>query len=346
MGYQKKLIVVLCLLLMVLMTSLTACKGSMNSTSEGDTPDIVESMPIGVDKNIGTDSSVFDRLEIMLPAGMERYRVSNLQEVIKINDATIGGIFLLECDEAIFEDVLNYSDSLKPLVIQAMENVGAKDITWHMGETSRYGLHEYNIGNEETEYIAYVVRGYTACYVFWFDREQISYEKEIEIMQSVYSEDIAEDLNKVSSEAYMTAIGEKIDAGEYRFEVDLPESIAKSATTDNGALFYLNDQVIGGYKIVHFEKGILPAVQENSGLIVERLREYMMDQIDLSDFNGDITDDALITAVFTNGSDEYTLFILSYGQIGTQYVIWLDTEILDQATIDSIMWGARLVKNE
>lgn len=190
-----------------------------------------------------------------------------------------------------------------------------------------------------------VVRGYSACYVFWFDREQISYEKEIEIMQSVCSEDIAEDLNKVSSEAYMTAIGEKIDAGEYLFEVDLPDGVAKESVTDDGALFYMNGQLIGGYKTVHFEKGILPAVQDNRDLIVERLKEYMMDQIDLSEFNGEITDEALITAVFTNGSAEYTHFILSYGQVGTQYVIWLDTATLDQATIDSVLWGAHLVKN-
>ena len=71
----------------------------------------------------------------------------------------------------------------------------------------------------------------------------------------------------------------------------------------------------------------------------------MMDQIDLSEFNGEITDEALITAVFTNGSAEYTHFILSYGQVGTQYVIWLDTATLDQATIDSVLWGAHLVKN-
>lgn len=346
MNHQRKFIVILCLILLVVMTFMTACKGSMSSENEGSVADFPEAMATGADESTAGVSSVLDNLEITLPAGMERSRISDSQEFIKINNATIGGILLLECDEAIFADVLNYSDSLTPLVVQAMENMGVTDITWHMGETSLYGLQEYNLGNEESEYIAYVVRGYSACYVLWFDREQISYEKEIEIMQSVYSEDIADDLNKISSEAYMTAIGEKIDAGEYRFEVDLPENVTQGSTTDNSALFYLNNQVIGGYKIVHFEKGILPAVQENSDLIVERLKEYMLDQIDLSDFNGEITDEALITAVFTNGIDEHTLFILSYGQVGTQYVIWLDTAILDQATIDSIMWGARLVKNE
>lgn len=342
---KKMFSLILCLILLVVMTTtfMTACKESTSSENEGAATDFSDS--IGADESTTETFNVLDNLEIMLPAGMERNRISESQEIIKINDATIGGIFLLECDDAIFADVLNYSDSLTPLVVQAMEDVGVKEITWHMGETSLYGLQEYNLGNEESEYIAYVVRGYSACYVFWFDREQISYEKETEIMQSVCSEDIAEELNKVSSEAYMTAIGEKIDAGEYQFEVDLPEGVAQESVTDDGALFYIDGQVIGGYKTVHFEKGILPAVQENGGLIVERLKEYMRDQIDLSEFNGEITDEALITVAFTNGSDEYTLFILSYGQVGTQYVIWLDTANLNQTTVDSIMWGAHLVKN-
>jgi hypothetical protein len=92
------------------------------------------------------------------------------------------------------------------------------------------------------------------------------------------------------------------------------------------------------------EKGILPAVNDNEELILARLKEYLMDQIDLSNYSGKITDQALITAVFTSDNVEYTLFILSYGQIGTQYVIWLDTATLEQDTVDSIMWGAQLVK--
>ena len=96
---------------------------------------------------------------------------------------------------------------------------------------------------------------------------------------------------------------------------------------------------------MHFEKGILPAVHDNRNLIVERLREYVKDQIDLSGFDGKITDESLITAVFTSENEEYSHFILPYGQIGTQYDVWLDTKSLVQATVDTILMGAGLVKN-
>ena len=71
----------------------------------------------------------------------------------------------------------------------------------------------------------------------------------------------------------------------------------------------------------------------------------MKDQIDLSGFDGEITDESLITAVFTSENEEYSHFILPYGQIGTQYDVWLDTKSLDQATVDTILMGAGLVKN-
>ena len=343
MKHFKKCIPALCLILLIAATLMTACKGSANPVVEKDSP---ESIPTEVNESTTGAFNVLDSLEITLPAGMERTRISDSQEVIQTNNTTIGGIFLLECDNSIFDDVLNFSDSLMPLVFQAMEDIVPKSITWHMEESSLYGLYEYNWGNEDgSEYIAYVVRGYSACYVFWFDRGQISDENETAIMQSIRSEDITDDLNKISSEDYMTAMGEKVDSGEYRFAVSLPEGFTQEPTADDGALFYRNGQMIGGYKTVHFEKGILPAVQDNRDLIVERLREYVKDQINLSGFDGKITDESLITAVFKSGNEEYSHFILPYGQVGTQYDIWLDTKNLDQSTVDTILMGAGLVKN-
>lgn len=343
MKQHKRFLVAFYLIVLASTILLTSCKGSGGFSAEDLSSDLSESMPVGNDEGNVIDSNVLKNLEIDIPAGMERHRVSDSQEIIQIDDTTVGGIFLWECDESIFDDVLNYTDSLTPLIMQAVGNVITTDITWHMGETSLYGLMEFNFGDEESEYIAYLVRGYSACYILWFDRQQISYDTEIEIMQSVHSDDIVEELNKISPEDHMAAIAEKIDNGEYKFEVSLPEGVTQRPMTE-GALFYLDGQVIGGYKVVHFEKGILPAVQDNKDLILARLKEYIMDQIDLSDFDGAVTNEVLITAVFTNDSKEYTHFILSYGQVGTQYVIWLDTAILDQETIDGIMWGAQLVK--
>jgi hypothetical protein len=343
MNQQKRLIFVFYLVALVSMLLLTACMKSEDTSVEDPTLNFSEPIAAGDDESVVAVSNVLDNLTIEIPAGAERQRVSSSQEIIQRDNITVGGIFLFECDEAIFNDVLNYSDSLTPLVIQAMEKVITTDITWHMGETSRYGLMEYNFGNEESEYIAYLIRGYTACYILWFDRQQISYDMEIEMMQSVQSADIVDELNKISSEQHMEAIAGKIDNGEYTFAVNLPDVITQEQASD-GSLFYMAGQLIGGYKVVHFEKGILPAVNDNEELILARLKEYLMDQIDLSNYSGKITDQALITAVFTSDNVEYTLFILSYGQIGTQYVIWLDTATLEQDTVDSIMWGAQLVK--
>lgn len=344
MTRSKSFIVFLCLIILVSIILLTSCKRTMSLAPDNLSVGLSEPTIVENTDSSEIGSNVLDNLEFHIPTEMKCHRASVSEESIQIDGTTVGGVFILECDEAIFDDVLNYTDSLTPLVLQAMQDVVISDITWHMRESSRYGLLEYTLGNEESEYIAYVVRGYSACYIFWFDRHQVSYELEIEIMQSIHSEDIDKDLNKISSEDYMTALGGKIDNGEYRFAVTLPEHISQKPATD-GTLFYKDGQVIGGYKVVHFEKGILPAVQDNKDLIVSRLKEYMMDQIDLSDFNGEIADEVLITAVFTNGSDEYSHFIHSYGQVGTQYVIWLDTANLDQTTINSIVWGAQIIKN-
>ena len=136
----------LCLILLAAMTLMTACKGSSGSVAEKDFP---ESTPVETNESTAGAFNALDTLEITLPAGMERTRISDSQEIIQTGNATIGGVFLLECDESIFDDVLNFSDSLMPLVFQAMEDILPKSITWHMGESSLYGLYEYNWGNED-----------------------------------------------------------------------------------------------------------------------------------------------------------------------------------------------------
>lgn len=161
-------------------------------------------------------------------------------------------------------------------------------------------------------------------------------------MESVYSPDIADELNKVSSEAYMTAIGKEIDSGDMEFVVELPDGLTQTSVTD-GALFHQMERTIGGYKVVHFEKGILPEAEKNQAMILGQLQNDLRDQIDLSEFDGEITAQGLITAEFAKDGSAYAVYILSYGQVGTQYVIWLDTAALDQAIADSIVQGAQIV---
>lgn len=330
------------LLILASIFLLASCKANENSAvaiSQNDTP--MESTGTEVTYD---PVNPLDLLEITLPDGMERQWVSDTREDFQEGPDTVGGAFLLTCDDSIFENVLEYANSLKLLVIQAMEDMGMPEMEWYMGNSSVYGLHEFNMGNAQSEYIAYVVRGKTACYVLWFDRNQVPYDTETAIMKSLHSEDITDELNMVSNEAYMAAISESMAMGDYCFEIVLPEGIIQEETAADGALFYRGTQLVGGYKVIHFEKGILPSVHDNQELVLKQLKEEVKDQIDLTDFSGEITDERLITAVFSNGSREYTHYILSYGQAGTQYDIWLDKALLDQQEVDSIIWGAQLVE--
>lgn len=331
-------------LVMIFVFLFAPCKANGNSavaTSQNATPMESTGTEVAYDP---VKSNPLDLLEITLPDGMERQRVSDTREDFHEGPDTVGGAFLLTCDDSIFENVLEYANSLTPLVIQAMEDMGMPEMEWYMGNSSVYGLHEFNMGNAQSEYIAYVVRGKTACYVLWFDRNQVPYDTETAIMKSLHSEDITDELNMISNEAYMAAISESMARGDYCFEIVLPEGIIQEETAVDGALFYRGTQLVGGYKVIHFEKGILPSVHDNQELVLKQLKEEVKDQIDLTDFSGEITDERLITAVFSNGSREYTHYILSYGQAGTQYDIWLDKALLDQQEVDSIIWGAQLVE--
>lgn len=283
-----------------------------------------------------------DMLTFSLPSGMDSHHNSEREITFRSNGAEVGGVFLLECDNEIFDDVLNYQDSLTPLVLNAMKRMDSAEWEWYMSSSSLYGLLEFTMGNSQKEYNAYLVRGHLTCYVVWFNRNLISSDEQIAIMESLSSEDIADELNMVSSQAYADAVAESMAREEYKFDVILPEGIEKKGQTEDGALFYQNGQLVGGYKIIHFEKGILPAVHENQELILERLKTYLINQIDMTDFHGEIIDKSLITARFSNGETEYTHYILSYGQVGTQYDIWLDATFLDQSTVGDIISGAQL----
>lgn len=319
---------------------LTAC-------SPADIPDSVksESTIAAVVEPIGEEShNQLDMLELTLPDGLSLHRDSDSRETFLRNETQVGGIFLFDCDSNIFDDVLNYQEILSPLVLAAMEEIGQPKSEWYVSNSSFYGIMETNMGVGQNEYIAYVVRGHSACYIVWFDRNQVSTDEEISIMQSLSSDDITEDLNTISSQAYADAVAESMAKNEYQFEITLPSNIKSEEQTEEGALFYENGQLVGGYKIIHFEKGILPEAQKNQDIILSRLKEYLADQVDLTEFSGEIFDDGLITVEFRNDDTVYTHYLLSYGQVGTQYDIWVDKNKLNQNTINSIIAGAELVQ--
>lgn len=334
-----KKIIALILVLATMSVFLAAC-GEQEKTAV-DVPQT--SIPTTETVISNETTNLLDMLSFNLPADVTRRRDSGTKETFVKNTSEVGGVFLLDCDSKIFDDVLNTHDNVTTLVLNAMKDLGIQ-WEWHMSESSVHGLLEVNMGEGSAEYMAYAVQGYSACYVIWFDRTQIANSDEIAIMESLSSDDITDELNMISSQAYADAMAESMANEEYQFEVVLPEGIVLGDQTEDGALFNQNGQLVGGYKTIYFEKGILPAVHENQELIIERMKEYLADQIDLAAFTGEIIDEGLITVRFSNGTTEYTHYIMTYGQVGIQYDIWFDENILNKNTVNNIIWGAKLIK--
>lgn len=286
--------------------------------------------------------SPLDTLNFSIPEGGTLRTDSNSQKTFVIHGAEVGGVFLLNVDNEIFDDVLNYQESVVPIVMAEMRSSDAPEWEWYFSNSSLYGLLEISMGYKQQENVAYVVRGNSACYIIWFDRNQIAKSDEIAIMDSLQSDDITEELNKISSQAYADAIAESMAQEEYRFDLALPSGIRCEEQTEAGALLYQKDALVGGYKVIHFEKGILPSVQENHDLILERMREYLKDQIDLTDFSGEIISEAPITVQFRNSETEYTHYILSYGQVGTQYDVWFERGKVEEDAIQFIIAHSQL----
>lgn len=334
-----KKIIALVLAFATLSVFLAACREK--GTTEMDIP---QTTVAGTEEVVNTDAvNLLDMLSLNLPAGMTMRRDSDTKETFVKNNSEVGGVFLLDCDSKIFEDVLNTHDNLTTMVLAAMKDLGIQ-WEWHMSESSEHGLLEANMGEGSKQYIAYAVRGYATCYVVWFDCNQISSEDETAIMESLHSDDITDELNMISSQAYADAIAESMAAEDYQFKIVLPAGIVLGDQTEDGALLYQNGQLVGGYKTVYFENGFRNSVEENQELVIERLKGYLDDQIDLSAFTGEIIDEGLIIVKFTNGSTEYTHYVISYGQDGTQYDMWFDESILNKNTVDYIVWGSQLVK--
>lgn len=328
---------------------LTAChtknaaQVTVTESTAAESTVVDESIPSTTEKQNVQASVLLDMLNFSLPEGTTLRRDSEDRRTFVSGNTEVGGVFLLDVDLTIFDDVLHYQDSGMPLVLDAMKKLKNSDWEWYTSSSSLYGLFEVNMGRDQQEYIAYVVRGNTACYIVWFDRSQISGNDEVAIMKSLTSTDITSDLNMVSNQAYADAIAESMAQEEYQFVVPLPEGMDCQKETNEGALFYQGVKLVGGYKIIHFEKGILPAASENHDLIVSRIKEYLSDQIDLSDFSGKVNDEGLITVQFSGDGVVYTHYLLTYGQVGTQYDVWFDESQVEQDTVNAIVDGAYLV---
>ena len=141
----------------------------------------------------------------------------------------------------------------------------------------------------------------------------------------------------------MNAISKEMDKHTYQFTVDLPSQLLMERVEDDGAVFLQNGNIVGGYKVIHFEKGILPNIHGNQDVVLQQIVDDLSAQIVLSEYQGEIIADMPITLRFTNQGAENTHYILSYGQIGTQYDLWFDSKVLDEDTIAQIIQHAALV---
>lgn len=334
---------VLSSLLLVGLLVLTGCSNSQstNNSTQYTEPPVTALVATEIRE---IPASPLDMLQIALPRGFERQRVSETKETFLQSDRHVGGIILVDIANSVFDDILNRLDNLTPIVMDTMETeMGVEQFGWQFGASSLYGLYEFEMGDNQTEYRAYLLRGMKSCYVVWFDRKQVDADMEEALMQSISSEDIPKELNRLTNEEYADAIAESMAKEEYDFVFDLPNGITRNNISEDSALLYKDGIVIGGYKTVHFEKGILPAAKENQQIILDYLRENVMKEIDPGDFNAEITNDSVvITAEFSNDSKKYTHNILSYGQVGTQYDLWFDAAALDQTTRANILWSGRV----
>ncbi len=336
--YFQTMAAILCILLSSILL-LAGCQASA-STAE-TTPSTAEVITSDAQTAVSTEY-LLDMLEITLPDGMERQRLSQQQESLVLNGKKAGAIQLLLVDESTFTDILNNDEILRSLVDQAMEDVNMEDMEWWDSSSSTYGLYEYHMGKDGQEYAAYFLRGQDACYVVWFDQTLISDEQEKSIMESLHSEDITEELNIISTEEAMAALNEAMKDVDYTILVTLPAGMTAETVSDECTLYYMDGEVVGGCTTVHFEEGILPEVRENQELILSYLQENVMAQVSQEEFDAEITDEALITAVFSNDEETYTHYILYYGKLGTQNDLWFKTSVLDQQTAESILWSASM----
>ncbi len=288
--------------------------------------------------------SPLSEMSLTLPDGISSVSVSDSQIDFTRDAQRIGGILILECDPAIFEDVLGFPSVLEEIVNDALAPLGLPPAEWTMSGSSKFGIEEYSRGSETSEYKTHVLRGNQATYAVWLDKKQVSDSLEKEIMTGIHSDDIVDSLNRITTEDFMNALSKEMEKHTYQFTVDLPSQLLMEQVGDDGAVFSQNGNIVGGYKTVHFEKGILPKVHENRDIVLRRIVDDLSAQIDLKEYQGEIIADMPITIRFTNQGAENTHYILTYGQIGTQYDLWFDSKALDEKTIDQIVQHAHLVK--
>lgn len=147
------------------------------------------------------------QISLTLPEGVSGAKVADTQRIDFMKaDQRIGGILVLDCDPAIFEDAAGSVTALEETVNKALDQLGLPAAEWQMSGSSECAFQEYSRGTETSEYTTYVLRGIRATYAVWFDEKQVSDSLEDDILAGIHSDDIVDSLNQISDEAFMDAI--------------------------------------------------------------------------------------------------------------------------------------------
>lgn len=202
---MKKFVALVLVLICVL--GLVACdKQEANEVANPTFTDItVSTEPRNTEESLATTEETvsikldkpLDALSFSLTDGIVLRKDSDTQEAFVKNDIAVGGVFLLNCDETLFEDIRSNDEALEQTVLSAFSDLGFPEWETHVFRGSHFGIRKYEMSDGQSEYIAHLVRGYSTCYVFWFDCSQISEDEEISIMNTIASEDISAHLNVV-----------------------------------------------------------------------------------------------------------------------------------------------------
>ena len=295
--------------------------GSIVSTHKGVEPTEV------VVKEMATESKL-DNLEITLPPDMALEGDTATSKSIMHDGQIVGGVILLDLSEDVLSDP--YSDELIDyLKNDVMQNINDSDFDY-IAESSLHAYVEVSFSNTEKEYIHYILLGNSASYDVWLDRSLVTADEELQIIQSVQSEDITSDLNTIS-------VSETIAFETKEFQFDLPDEMERTNVTDSSCLITRDGETVGGYAVTDFRKGVLTDPASNEEEIISTLINSVNEQIDLSDFDAVVSQDFYVKVVFRNAEEEYEHYIIYCSEVDTYYDIWFDSNQVNSETIAQIV---------
>ena len=144
------------LILTFLVSLMTACKAA-ETPAAGGAPEAAtapQAAPTETESETEAAYVPLDHLELRLPDGWERQRFKEDEDSFLQNGTVMGGAFLMDCDDSLFDDVLGYFDPLMTLTKDALvKNRNVSEPEWHMGGSSLYGLAELEMGNRQYHYM-------------------------------------------------------------------------------------------------------------------------------------------------------------------------------------------------